>query len=176
MAEEPEMSDIRSRLDINGWNISGEVYAATWARALLLINLIREEVLEISLCISNDCSELMQEYMYPETKRKHVQERYADIIQRCDAVYTRFPQTIRFDAKEPLPATAQVFPRQICLHLIYLHCLFLLERLLILRTQASAQRLVDLATQMLDDVLILWAKRDWLVDFQYLFGFVVSPH
>lgn len=52
--------------------------------------------------------------------------------------------------------------------------LFLLARLRISRTKASAQRLVDLATQMLDDVLTLWAKRDWLVDVQYMFDFIVS--
>jgi len=73
-----------------------------------------------------------------------------------------------------MPTTAHIFPRQFGLHLIYLQCLFVLERLSISRTHASAQRLVDLAIQMLDDVLILWAKRDWLVDSQYWFGVVVS--
>lgn len=44
MADEPDLSNTKSKLDANRWNTSGEVYASTWARALLLMNLIREEV------------------------------------------------------------------------------------------------------------------------------------
>lgn len=69
-----------------------------------------------------------------------------------------------------------VLPRQIGLHLVYLHSLFLLERLSISRTHAGGQRLVDLAIQILDDVLTLWAKRDWLVDFQWRFSFVFTRY
>lgn len=174
MADEPELSQIKKRLDTNGWNTSGNVYAATWARALLLINLIRDEILEISLCISNERSELVQEYIYPVPKQTHVLERYADIMLRCDAVYTRLPQSIRFNTNGPSATTASIFSRQINLRLTYLQCLFMLERVYVSHGHASAQRLIDLATQMVDDVLILWAKRDWLVDFQYQFAPLVS--
>lgn len=111
IVEEPELTHIRSRLDPNGWNTSGKVYASTWARALLLMNLIREEVLEVSLSISNDCSELIQEFVYPEPKRSHVQERCADIIRRSDAVYASFPPNVRFNAEKNMPTTAHIFPR-----------------------------------------------------------------
>ncbi|KAK3166840.1 hypothetical protein OEA41_009965 [Lepraria neglecta] len=170
MADEPELSHIRSKLDSDGWNTSGEVYPSTWARALLLMNLIREEVLEMSLSISNDCSELMLEHLYPEPERKDAQERCADLIRRCVEMYERLPQSVRYDPNEPVGTNAHVFPRKVGLHMLYLHCQFLLERLCVSRTHASSQRIVDLAMQMLDDVLIMWAKRDWLVDFQWRFN------
>ena len=174
MADEPELSHIRSKLDSDGWNTSGEVYPSTWARALLLMNLIREEVLEMSLSISNDCSELMLEHLYPEPERKDAQERCADLIRRCVEMYDRLPQSVRYDPSEPVGTNAHVFPRKVGLHMLYLHCQFLLERLCVSRTHASSQRIVDLAMQMLDDVLIMWAKRDWLVDFQWRFNHYVS--
>lgn len=173
MADEPELSHIKSRLDSKGWNTSGKVYNSTWARALLLMTLIREEVLEISLNISNDCSELMLEHICPEPKQTETRERCSKISRRCQELYALMPLTISYNPENSLPTTAHILPRQIVLHLVYLHCLFLLERLSISRTQANGQRLVDLAIQMLDDVLTLWAKRDWLADFQWRFGFIV---
>jgi hypothetical protein len=155
MTEEPELGQIKNRLDTYGWNTLREVYASTEARAFLLINLVREDILETSLSTSNDSSELIKEYVYRESKRSQIQDRCADIIRRCDAIYTRFPQSIRFNAKQHLSTIAHLFPRRIGLRLIYLHFLFLLERLSISHTKASAQRLVDLATQLLDDVLTL---------------------
>lgn len=44
MADEPDLSNTKSKLGANEWKTSGEVYASTWARALLLMNPIREEV------------------------------------------------------------------------------------------------------------------------------------
>ena len=168
MAEEPELSRIRDQLDNNGWNTSGEVYASIWARALLLINLIREEVLEISLGISNDCSELLPEYSYSEPKQARIQHHINDLERRCEEVYACLPQSVRYSIGKDL-SSPQVFPRKVAFHLLFLHCLFLLERLSISRIKSSGQRLVDLAIQMMDDVLILWARRDWLVDFQWFY-------
>lgn len=154
MADEPELSNIKSKLDANGWNTSGELYASTWARALLLMSLVREEVLEISLSISDDCSELLPEYAYPEPKLSKTGQHCSQTMRRCEELYARMPEGIRFKAGK-IPTSTHVLPRQIGLHLVYLHSLFLLERLSISRTYASGQRLVDLAIQILDDVLTL---------------------
>lgn len=70
--------------------------------------------------------------------------------------------------------TAHIFPRHVGLHLIYFHCHFLLERFSNSRTNPSGQRLVDLAIEMLDEVLTLCAKRDWLIHFQWRFTHLVS--
>lgn len=175
MADEPEINSAKSKLDANGWNTSGQVYASTWARALLLMSLIREEVLEISLSISNDCSELLAEYTYPEPKLSKTRQNCSRITQRCEELYARMPESVRFKAGS-IHTTAHIFPRQIGLHLVYLRNLFLLEKLSISRTHASGQRLVDLAIQMLDDVLTLWAKRDWLIDFQWRFDFIFTMY
>ena len=42
------------RLDPDGWNTTGLVYPATWARAVFLVTIVREEILEISLGCVND--------------------------------------------------------------------------------------------------------------------------
>ena len=174
MADEPDLANLRNKLDSRGWNTDSIIYPSTWARALLLMSLVREEVLEISLWISNDCAELFLDSVYPVPKGTETEERCSRISQRCEDIYAGMPDAIRHDPQSPVPTTAHIYPRQVGLHLIYLHCLFLLERLSISRTQASGQRVVELALQILDDVLALWAKRDWLVDFQWRFGFMVS--
>lgn len=81
---------------------------------------------------------------------------------------------MRYNLKQPILTTAHIFSRQVGLHLLYLHCHFLLERLSVSQTNSSGQRLVDLAIEMRDGVLTLWAKRDWLVDFQWQFTHLVS--
>ena len=174
MADEPELSVIKSKLDANGWNTFGEVYPSTWARALLLMNLIREEVLEMSLSISIDCSELILEQPDPESKQSDTKERCSNLIKRCKDMYGRLPPSIRYDPAEPVGTNAHVSPRKVGLHMLFLHCQFLLERLCVSHTHTGSQVLVDLAIQMLDDVLIMWAKRDWLVDFQWRFDHYVS--
>ena len=173
-AAEPRLSEIKSKLDSHGWSTSGEVYPSTWARGLLLMNIIREEVLEVTLDASNECSEPMLEYMHSEQGSVDAKLRCSDLSKRCDDFYARLPQKIRYAPKQPIFTTAHIFPRQVGLHLLYLHCHFLLERLSVSRTNSSGQRLVDLAIEMLDDVLTLWAKRDWLLDFQWRFTHLVS--
>lgn len=174
IAEEPRLSEIKSKLDSHGWNTSGEVYPSTWARGLLLMNIIREEVLEITLDASNERSELMLEYIDSEQGSVNTKLRCSDLSKRCDDFYARLPQKIRYNPKQPIITTAHIFPRQVGLHLLYLHCHFLLERLSVSRTSSSRQRLVDLAIEMLNDILTLWAKRDWLLDFQWRFTLLVS--
>ena len=174
IVEEPRLSEIKSKLDLHGWNTSGEVYPSTWARGLLLMNIIREEVLEVTLDASNERSELMLECIYSDPGRDNTKLRCSDLSKRCDDFYARLPQKICYNSKQPILTTAHIFPRQVGLHLIYLHCHFLLERLSVSCTNSSGQRLVDLAIEMLDDVLTLWAKRDWLLDFQWRFRLLVS--
>ena len=174
IAEEPRLSEIKSKLDSHGWNTSEEVYPSTWARGLLLMSIIREEVLEVTLDASNERSELMLEYIHSEQGSANTKLQCSDLSKRCDAFYARLPQKIRYNPKQPILTTAHIFPRQVGLHLLYLHCHFLLERLSVSRTNSSGQRLVDLAIEMLDDVLTLWAKRDWLLDFQWRFKHLVS--
>lgn len=174
IAEEPRLSEMKSKLDLQGWNTLGEVYPSTWARGLLLMSIIREEVLEITLDDSNGRSELMLEYICSDRGGDNIKLRCSELSKRCDDFYARLPQKIRYDQKQPILTTAHIFPRQVGLHLIYLHCHFLLERFSVSRTNSSGQRLVDLAIEMLDDVLMLWAKRDWLLDFQWRFTHLVS--
>lgn len=117
------------------------------------------------LSVSNDCSELMPEHLYQEPECKDAQKCCADLIRRCVEMYDRLPQSVRYDPSEPVGTNAYVFPRKFGLHMLYLHCQYLLERLCVSRTHASSHRIVDLAMQMLEDVLIIWAKRDLPVDF-----------
>ena len=158
IAEESRLSEIRSELDLQGWNTSGEVYTSTWARGLLLMNIIREEVLEVTLDASNERSDLMLNCIYSDQGRDNTKLRCFDLRKRCGDFYARLPQKIRYNPKQPILTSARIFPRQLGLHLTYLHCHFLLERLSVSRTSSSGQRLVDLAIEMMDDVLTLWAK------------------
>lgn len=49
MAGSQELEGLKSRLDPNGWNTSGEVFPNTICRAWMLMSLIRDEILELSL-------------------------------------------------------------------------------------------------------------------------------
>ena len=129
---------------------------------------------EVTLDASNERSELMLEYIHSEQESANTKLQCSDLSKRCDAFYARLPQKIRYNPKQPILTTAHIFPRQVGLHLLYLHCHFLLERLSVSSTNSSGQRLVDLAIEMLDDALTLWAKRDWLLNFQWRFKHIVS--
>ena len=142
IAEEPRLSEIKSKLDLQGWNTSGEGYPSTWARGLLLMSIIREEVFEVTLDASNERSELMLEHIHSEQGRDNIKLRCSNLSKRCNDSYARLPQKIRYNPKQPILTTAHIFPRQVGLHLLYLHCHFLLERLAVIthkiwRTAAS---------------------------------------
>ena len=49
MAEGQELEEIKSRLDPDGWNSSGQVYPSSVCRAWMMMALIRDEILEVSL-------------------------------------------------------------------------------------------------------------------------------
>ena len=49
MAEGEELETTIKRLDLNGWSTSGKIYPNTVCRAWMSMNLIRDEILELSL-------------------------------------------------------------------------------------------------------------------------------
>lgn len=58
MMDGDDLTRALGRLDSKGWNTDSEIYSATLNRAIMLLNIIREEVLEISLGHSFNSLEL----------------------------------------------------------------------------------------------------------------------
>lgn len=113
---------IKSTLDVSGRNASGILYASILARALLLMDIIREEVLEISLRRWNDCSELLPEHHYPEHKLSEARNGCSRIMRRCKEICARMPESIRYKGGD-IRTAAQILPPRIGLQLVYLHSL-----------------------------------------------------
>ena len=62
-----------------------------WACGLLLTNIIRKEVLEVTLDASNERSEPMLEHIYSEQGGDNTKLRCSDLSKRCDDFYARLP-------------------------------------------------------------------------------------
>ncbi|KAF2453934.1 hypothetical protein BDY21DRAFT_292085, partial [Lineolata rhizophorae] len=144
-------------LDERGWNRKEELRRSTYARIWLDISKVREDILELSLGTS--------------------MERFAEQVQHVTVEAARswnsLPLFVREDptsvGHRPLHAIYLILIR-----LEYLHNDFLLQRALIKRTGAESGRLVDIARRMLSLVLSLADKRDFYLDFQTDFSYVLS--
>ena len=159
MESEENLDIAKAKLDDNGWNQEGKVCSATRARAFMLASLLRDEILEISLHPSREPSEAI----------------ICELRSKCDEVYNQLPVGLRWKSERLASTSAMNFYWQIFLHLEFLHSKFLLDKLQSLCGQRDSQPLLDTARQLLDDILVLWKRRDCLWDYvQCEFDFLVS--
>lgn len=125
----------------------------------MLSSLLRDEILEISLHPSRQPSESI----------------ICELRSKCDEVYSQLPVSLHWKSERLASTSAMDFYWQMFLHLEFLHSKFLLDKLQALCGQRDRQPLLDIARQLLDDILVLWKRRDCLWDYiQCEFDFLVS--
>ncbi|TKA77154.1 hypothetical protein B0A49_03641 [Cryomyces minteri] len=166
LSEGAELEAALASLDDDGWSKNGEMNRCTLMRAWLRFSRIREEILEISLGVSNEDIALQAEFVIREVGR------------RSEQMWAALPAYLRFDPdtiwQSGMAPISVIF--LIAIYTDYLHNGFLLQRALIKRIKTDTQRLIPIARQMLGLVLTTWSKRDYLRDFQGDMVYILSTH
>ncbi|EAW13605.1 putative C6 transcription factor [Aspergillus clavatus NRRL 1] len=138
---DPHTRDIAlSRLDANGWNTAGVIHKAQWMRVALLIGSIREQILELSL--SRYVDDLPQ-------KAKQVSENSRRNWDELPSFLRWYPGRASSDNSDSL---------LIPLYLDFLYNDFLLNLLLVKRSQNGPDVLITVAQRILSTVLELIGK------------------
>ncbi|XRM36550.1 hypothetical protein ABZX51_000048 [Aspergillus tubingensis] len=146
----PEVLDAAmTRLDNNGWNAEGAYTRGSYARACFMMGVVREAALEISL-VSN----------IMEGEGSELEEKITEISALAAKARLSLPSSLyRISTPSDFdrcPETAKV-----CLfvHMDSLYNEFILQRVLVQRTGASTEKLIAVAHELLDNILLLIANR-----------------
>ncbi|MCJ1243675.1 hypothetical protein MMC30_000872 [Trapelia coarctata] len=140
VTEGEQLADLVSGLDADGWSPENKRSHTAVTRALRLMSLIRDEILEVSLG--------------PDLRLGQPQRQ--DIKRRSDETYAKLPAYLRFESEAITSAqTPYNFVTQIALSLEFLLNRFLIERLPDDGSQQSKQDLINTSKEMLDRVILL---------------------
>ncbi|GKZ22397.1 hypothetical protein AbraIFM66951_011565 [Aspergillus brasiliensis] len=146
----PEVLDaVMTRLDSNGWNMEGAYTRGSYARACFMMGVVREAVLEISLESNID-----------EEEGLGLEGRIAEISTLATKTRLSLPSSL-YHVSTPsdfdrCPETAKVC---LFLHMDSLYDEFILQRILVQRMGASTAKLIAVAHELLDNLLLLIANR-----------------
>ncbi|KAL3475895.1 hypothetical protein BJX99DRAFT_228812 [Aspergillus californicus] len=143
--EEQELQRAISGLDNEGWDTYGVYQFSSWYRIRYLMSRFREEILELSL----------------QPLGSGAAEKLRDISSRCTETWQSIPAHLRYSSKQwndNFPIAVRVMLPISCL--IYLHNLFLIQRLLTQHDPSAEASLLDVSSQILSAVLMLGKQRD----------------
>ncbi|KAJ5692887.1 hypothetical protein N7462_002310 [Penicillium macrosclerotiorum] len=144
-----------AKLDSNGWNRDGNIFTASWLRALAMLSPIREGILELSLSVGIQFTKSQVE----------------DLIFKLEKIVISYPPHIQYHGDSDWSLKSMLYPHGRSAHDIYittrihldvLQCQFLLQRLLVSRQFCGGQDLFDVAQETMSVILTLWLKRDQL--------------
>ncbi|KAJ5201679.1 uncharacterized protein N7498_006342 [Penicillium cinerascens] len=142
---QPEVRDSAiARLDQDGWNAEGVCTRVSYARASFLMGSIRESVLELS--------------MNPEIE--NLEEKISEIWSLAQKMRSDLPPTLwRIGSIEDFEREPEASKVSLCLHLDYLYNGFILQRILVQRTNKGPEKLINVAHELLSNLLLLIANR-----------------
>lgn len=146
-----------AKLDMNGWNMAGEVHDITWARTLYSMTPIREKILELSLGV---------DVQFPP-------HQIDEFLQYLDETVAGWPSQLRMSQSQLSSFTGLPLFRILRNHVEYLQNKFLLERLRVARCNGSGQNLLNVSCEMMKTILNFWSKRDQLSLFNAYFDWMV---
>ncbi|OOF90741.1 hypothetical protein ASPCADRAFT_14063, partial [Aspergillus carbonarius ITEM 5010] len=138
-----------ARLDSHGWNTQGAYTRGSYARACFLMGSVREAVLEMSLDSNMGAGEGLG-----------LEERIAEISALATQTRLSLPASL-YHVGTPSDFDRCPESAKVCLFL-YMDCLyneFILQRVLVQRTGASTEKLIAVAHELLDNLLLLIANR-----------------
>lgn len=174
LLEGQELEDAVSRLH-DGWNTSNHFTRVTWRRVWSYYVKAREDILEISLGTNEDISERAQQISI-ELQQTH-DNMPAFVKTDPFTVLARIQPSSHF----AIPGwEADRLPLYI-MHLVLIHCgmrhtAFLLKRALVNRNKADPKEMIPDARFLLQLVLQVIAKRDYIRDFQSDFTWLLAFH
>ncbi|KAF2440004.1 hypothetical protein P171DRAFT_447960 [Karstenula rhodostoma CBS 690.94] len=153
MSEGPDLEAALYSLDEEGWNSSARVQRSTFARLFMPNSLLAEEILEVSL---------------GTLPHEEVIRRAADIEQRAIELQASLPEFLRIDDQPFLelnrPPIELIYMAYIRLESLNHH--FLLQRILIKKIGADSAKLLNIAQEMFNFVVIIVNNIHILRDFQ----------
>ncbi|KAJ8101644.1 hypothetical protein POJ06DRAFT_194479 [Lipomyces tetrasporus] len=154
-----EFASGKARLDSNGWDTSGRIHTTTWVRAQCLQIPIREEIVELAIGVN-----------------VHFTKQQIDNLNtKLDEVVASYPAKIQYRNRQHWVQKKAARELYIVtwIHLDVLRCRFLIERLNVSRSYSTGQALLDVAQEIMKEVLWFWLNRDELLHFNYSFDALV---
>ncbi|CAG8982274.1 hypothetical protein HYALB_00004508 [Hymenoscyphus albidus] len=153
------LAEAVSRLDENGWNVAGNIYQSTGARARGMLSVVLDEILELSLGDPEDCTE----------------ERIRYLLNRLQQTYDGFPRFLQFSLNDPhiKEKSDYKYWKTLNIRLTFLEHRLLLERLAHKQNIFDGQSMVDCAREMLELVVLIWVQRDRFVEHQHDFDWML---
>jgi hypothetical protein len=153
MSDGIDLENALANLDHDGWNRRGTVQRCTFARIFASNALITEEILEISI---------------GQMPIEEIGQRAADIEMRATRIWDCMPSFLKVDREHPWDTKRApielLFLAYIKLANLGHH--FLLQRTLIKKVGADSTRLLAVARETFDFILVLMNHRDFFRDFQ----------
>ncbi|TVY46496.1 hypothetical protein LOCC1_G001894 [Lachnellula occidentalis] len=159
MAGGDELIAAVNKLDKDGWNTDGKIYASTVNRVHGIDSVILDETLELSLGDPADCTE----------------ERTTYLMSKLQNSFNSLPSHIHFSYAEPPigKRSDYIFWKVLCIRLSYLDHRLLLERIAYKHGWLDGQSMVDCATELLELTVLIWVQRDRFVEHEHDFDWML---
>lgn len=163
-----------NKLDKDGWNTDGKIYASTINRVHGIDSVILDETLELSLGDPTDCTEERTTLVYSSFCLVYLTlSRY--LMQKLGNSFNSLPSHLHFSYSEPPTGKRSdfCFWKVLCIRLSYLDHRLLLERIAYKHGWLDGQSMVDCATELLELTVLIWVQRDRFVEHQHDFDWML---
>ncbi|KAK2601669.1 hypothetical protein QQS21_004743 [Conoideocrella luteorostrata] len=136
-------------IDENGWNTKGQIYSVTVMRAKVMIDLVKEDILEIAL---------------QPTPRGGNTEALQHLKVREQETMEKLPSVLAYrdtDASDPETDGPTLYARLV-VQLDHLQNMFTIERLLSKETGLSSPEMIEISYDLISLTLIFWTHQEKL--------------
>ncbi|KAF2185061.1 hypothetical protein K469DRAFT_726933 [Zopfia rhizophila CBS 207.26] len=160
---DPEvLNEVLSKLDSDGWNTEGRIWASSWIRLRCQLSVYKERVLELSLAGQTDGD---------------VSGKLHAISDECRQTWEAIPRHLRYDLYDEDVAWSTLEPgialRMISVYLDYLHTDFQMQRILRRQTQMAVPALLEISMKLLSTVLVFNKQRNQTYGIQRHFPSII---
>ncbi|KAF2266303.1 hypothetical protein CC78DRAFT_153536 [Lojkania enalia] len=156
------LNETISRLDNEGWNAEGKIWASSWIRLRFQLAMFKERILEHSLAGRRDGD---------------VAEKLLTISTECRQYWESVPSQMRYELYDEESAWNDLEPgialRMISAYLEYLHMEFQMQRILRRQTQLAVPALLEISMKLLSTVLVFNKLRNQLYTIQRHFPTII---
>ncbi|KAF2474541.1 uncharacterized protein BDR25DRAFT_109618 [Lindgomyces ingoldianus] len=143
------LNNALSRLDSDGWNTEGKIWASSWIRLRFQLSMFRERVLELSLSGRTDGD---------------VAQKLQSISTECRQAWEVVPAQLRYDlyGEDVVWSTlsSEKALRMISVYLDHLHTDFQMQRILRRQTEMAIPALLEISMKLLSTVLVFNKQRN----------------
>ena len=148
-----------ARLESNNWwNIEGTPAKGGWARAILTTCIVREKVLELSLCHQDDDLAQKVECVNRELTFTIIADKGRAVSRESEQMRLALPDFLHWNPEHDSSLSAYDDNVLFQLHLDFLYSSFLLYRILDRRTQTQSDGLIKASRDILSGLIQMVAK------------------